>query len=161
MWWRRADRELARELRFHIESQVQENLRAGMQPAEARRQAALIARKPVESEIVGIVRDVKHMGVKNRAWPAMYLPALQLEGLEGATMLVRSGERRADLLALVTADLRAADPSARIEYSGPLETEVDAMISRERLIAYLSTAFGALAALLAAVGLYGVMAYNM
>ena len=35
------------------------------------------------------------------------------------------------------------------------------MISRERLIAYLSAAFGALAALLAAVGLYGVMAYNV
>jgi ABC-type antimicrobial peptide transport system permease subunit len=35
------------------------------------------------------------------------------------------------------------------------------MISRERLIAYLSTTFGLLAALLAAVGLYGVMAYSM
>jgi len=38
---------------------------------------------------------------------------------------------------------------------------VNAMISRERLIAYLSAAFGALAVLLAAVGLYGVMAYSM
>ena len=119
------------------------------------------ARTHVESQIVGVVRDVKHMGVRNRAWPAMYLPALQLEGLDGTTLLVRSAARRADLLALVTAELHAADPSARIEYSGPLETSVDAMISRERLIAYLSTAFGALAALLAAIGLYGVMAYNM
>jgi putative ABC transport system permease protein len=42
-----------------------------------------------------------------------------------------------------------------------LEETVDGMISEERLLAILSTAFGGLAVLLAAIGLYGVMAYNM
>lgn len=41
MWWSRRDRELDKELRFHIESQVEENLQTGMAPAEARRQAIL------------------------------------------------------------------------------------------------------------------------
>jgi predicted permease len=111
-------------------------------------------------EIIGVVRDVKHMGVKERARPVVYVPALQLDGLEG-TLLVRSGLRPAQVEGVVRAELKQVDPSARVEYSSTLESAVNSMISRERLIAYLSTAFGGLAVLLAAVGLYGVMAYSM
>jgi putative ABC transport system permease protein len=118
------------------------------------------ARKAVPTEIVGVVQDVKHMGVKERIWPVVYLPALQLNGLEG-TLLVRAGLNPAQLTRLVRTELEQADSSAQIEYSSTLETTVNSMISRERLIAYLSAAFGALAALLAAIGLYGVMAYSM
>jgi predicted permease len=116
--------------------------------------------KEAPAEIVGVVRDVKHMGVKERVWPVMYLPALQLDGLEG-TLLVRAGLSHVELARVVREELKAADASARIEYSSTLETAVNTMISRERLMAYLSAAFGALAALLAAVGLYGVMSYAM
>jgi predicted permease len=119
-----------------------------------------VSAKSAPAEIVGVVRDVKHMGVKERVWPVMYLPALQLDGLEG-TLLVRAGLRQVDLARVVREELKEADPSAQIEYSSTLETAVNSMISRERLMAYLSAAFGALAALLAAVGLYGVMAYAM
>jgi putative ABC transport system permease protein len=112
------------------------------------------------SEIVGVVADVKHMGVKQTARPVVYLPALQLNGLEG-TLLVRAGLRQVELERLVRAELKQVDASARVEYFSTLETAVNSMISRERLIAYLSTTFGLLAALLAAVGLYGVMAYAM
>src|SRR5579863_2791883 len=48
MWPSRRERELEKELRFHIESQVEENLRAGMTPAEARRQALLLFGSPAE-----------------------------------------------------------------------------------------------------------------
>jgi len=107
-----------------------------------------------------VVRDVKHMGVKERVWPVSYLPALQLDGLEG-TLLVRAGLTPAQVTDIVRAELKQADPVAQIDYFSTLETAVNSMISRERLIAWLSAAFGALAALLAAVGLYGVMAYSM
>jgi predicted permease len=110
-------------------------------------------------EIVGVVRDVKHMGVKKRAWPAMYWPALQMDGFDLGTLLVRAGLPQADLAKVVRAELRQADPSAQVAYVTTLETLVDSMISSERLIAFLSAAFGALAMLLAAVGLYGVMAF--
>ena len=109
---------------------------------------------------MGVVRDVKHMGVKERVWPAMYLPALQGDGLQG-TLLVRAALRQAELEGVVRGELKLADPSAQVEFSSTLETAVNSMISRERLIAYLSAAFGALAVVLAAVGLYGVMAYAM
>ncbi len=116
--------------------------------------------KPVATDIVGVARDVKHMGVKERVWPVMYLPALQLDGLEG-TLLVRAALKPAELNSLVRSELRQTDPAAQIESSTTLETVVNAMISRERLVAFLSAALGALAMLLAAVGLYGVMAYNI
>ena len=118
------------------------------------------ARTQGPAEIVGVVRDVKHMGVKERVWPVVYLPALQLDGLEG-TLLVRAEMNPAQLTRVVRTELGQADSSAQIEFSSALETAVNSMISRERLIAYLSAAFGALAATLAAIGLYGVMAYNM
>jgi predicted permease len=112
------------------------------------------------TEIVGVVQDVKHMGVKARVWPAMYLPELQRDGLEG-TLLVRAALRQSELERLVRAELHQVDASAEVEYSSTLDAAVNSMISRERLIAWLSAAFGALAVLLAAVGLYGVMAYAM
>jgi predicted permease len=118
------------------------------------------ARKATLIEIVGVVRDVKHMGVKARVWPAVYLSALQLDGLEG-TLLVRSALTPAEATRMIRDELKRADATAQIEHAATLETAVNSMISRERLIGYLSAAFGTLAILLAAVGLYGVMAYGM
>ena len=112
-------------------------------------------------EIVGVVRDVKHMGVKKRAWPAMYWPALQMGGFDLGTLLVHVGLPQAELARIVRAELRQVDATAQVAYTSTLETAVDSMISGERLIAFLSAAFGVLALLLAAVGLYGVMAYAM
>ncbi len=119
-----------------------------------------MSRNSPPTEIVGVVQDVKHMGVKERVWPAMYLPELQRDGLEG-TLLVRAPLRTEELERVVRGELKQADPTAQVEHSSTLETAVNSMISRERLIAWLSAAFGGLAALLAAVGLYGVMAYAM
>jgi predicted permease len=117
------------------------------------------AAKPVPADIVGVVQDVKHMGVKQAVWPVMYLPALQRDGLEG-TLLVRTAMIPAQLRDLVARELRQADPSVQIEQFSTLTSTVNLMISRERLVAYLSAAFGVLATLLAVVGLYGVMSYN-
>jgi predicted permease len=111
-------------------------------------------------EIIGVVADVKHMGVKGRVWPAIYLPALQSNG-EGGALLIRSRLTPAALAAMVSAELKTVDPSAKLDRVRTMNSVVEAMISREALVASLSTAFGVLAALLAAIGLYGVMAYNM
>lgn len=118
-------------------------------------------RKGETVEVVGVVRDVKHMGVKKQAWPAMYWPALQMDGFDLGTLLVRAELPQAELARMVRSELRQADASAQVAYVTTLEATVDSMISSERLIAFLSAAFGALALLLAAVGLYGVMAYSM
>ncbi len=107
-------------------------------------------------EIVGVVRDAKHYGVRERVWRMVYLPARQ-----GDSFFVRSTLNTQLLSGAIRADVTASDKVLQIEELQPLETIVNDMISQERLTALLSSAFGLLACLIAAIGLYGVVAYGV
>ena len=107
-------------------------------------------------EIVGVVRDAKHYGVRERVWRMVYLPARQ-----GDSFFVRSTLNTQLLSGAIRADVAASDKVLQIEELQPLETVVNDMISQERLTALLSSAFGVLACLIAAIGLYGVVAYGV
>ena len=106
-------------------------------------------------EIVGVVRDVHHQGLREPVCATIYMPAA------GGTLLLRSGLSQADVTEQIRQELKQADASAALEQVRPMRAAVEGMITQERMIAILAAAFGGLAALLAAVGLYGVMAYNM
>jgi predicted permease len=107
-------------------------------------------------EIVGVVRDAKHYGVRERVWRMVYLPAWK-----GDTFFVRSNFNTQLLSGTIRADVEASDKVLQIEEIRPLEAVVNDMISQERLTALLSSAFGVLACLIAAIGLYGVVAYGV
>jgi predicted permease len=107
-------------------------------------------------EIVGVVRDAKHYGVRGRVWRMVYLPARK-----GDSFFVRSTLNTQLLSGAIRADVAASDKVLQIEELQPLETVVNDMISQERLTALLSSAFGLLACLIAAIGLYGVVAYGV
>jgi predicted permease len=107
-------------------------------------------------EIVGVVRDAKHYGVRERVWRMVYLPARQRD-----SFFVRSTHNTQLLSSAIRADVAASDKVLQIEELRPLETVVNDMISQERLTALLSSAFGVLACLIAAIGLYGVVAYGV
>src|SRR5947208_2281034 len=107
-------------------------------------------------EIVGVVRDAKHYGVRERVWRMVYLPARK-----GDSFFVRSTLNTQSLTGAIRADVAASDTVLQVEELQPLETVVNDMISQERLTALLSSAFGLLACLIAAIGLYGVVAYGV
>src|SRR5437879_5883937 len=107
-------------------------------------------------EIVGVVRDAKHYGVRERVWRMVYLPTRK-----GDTFFVRSNLNTQLLSGAIRADVAASDKVLQIEEIRPLEAVVNDMISQERLTALLSSAFGVLACLIAAIGLYGVVAYGV
>jgi len=107
-------------------------------------------------EIVGVVRDAKHYGVRERVWRMVYLPARK-----GDSFFVRSTLNTQLLSGAIRADVAASDKVLQVEELQPLETVVNDMISQERLTALLSSAFGVLACLIAAIGLYGVVAYSV
>ena len=113
-------------------------------------------RPPVFREIVGVVGDAKHYGVREKTWRMVYVPTRQ-----GGSFLVRANVDARLLGGIVQEEVPAVDKLAQIEQIRPLETVVDNMVFQERLTATLSTGFGALAVLLAAIGLYGVMAYSI
>jgi predicted permease len=108
-------------------------------------------------EIVGVVRDSRDLrGAPRPAFFVKYPPNLALQGF--------AVEVRTDRKA-VSSDVRRAmakiDPDVPLRDLATAEETIDFMTRRERLLAVLSSVFGGLALLLAAVGLYGVRAYSV
>jgi len=123
--------------------------------------------------IVGVVRDLRHERLRVTTPPRMvYTPLAQAgvgfsgaaETLQRLTAEVRtSGDARTlrALAASVRDEARALNKTAVVSYIRTMDEQLDAALIQEGVLATLSTAFGALALLLAAVGLYGVMSYNV
>jgi putative ABC transport system permease protein len=112
-------------------------------------------------EIVGVVRDTKYRSLREEPEPVAYLPMTQ-GGIGGPSVEIelRSSGRAAALIPSVTAAVAEVDRGLSLRYT-TLADQLSGSLMRERLLATLSGFFGALALLLAAVGLYGTMAYSV
>src|SRR5882757_9868314 len=113
----------------------------------------------MDREIVGVVRDARHYGVRERVWRMVYIPAGK--SWKGGSFFVRANVSAQLLSGVIRAEVAASDKILQVERIQPFETVVNDMISQEHLTALLSSAFAALACLLAAIGLYGVFAYSV
>jgi len=112
-------------------------------------------------EIIGVVGDAKYRNLREEAPATAYLAAGQEEQpYPGATFEVRGAESAADLIPGVKTVLEQINPDISLQFR-TLSEQVAASLTRERLLATLSGFFGALALLLATIGLYGVMSYNV
>ncbi len=110
-------------------------------------------------EIVGVSRDVRDHDVRGAVPPRFYTPYLQSDSpISAFNFELRTATPEA-LVEPIRKTLQEVDPGIVVETVGSLEENVAGNLSDERLIARLSTVFGALALLLAAVGLYGVISY--
>jgi predicted permease len=118
------------------------------------------ARLP-DLEIVGVVRDFKHGSLRETPKPAVYSAYTNEESLDRLEFYVRADRDTASLGAKVRHLVQQMDASLPVFDMQPVEIQVAQSIQVDRLIAILSCAFGALATLLAAIGLYGVVAYTV
>jgi predicted permease len=124
--------------------------------------------------IVGVVDDVKHTTPNQAVRPMLYVPAFQsgdyddesARNVQGRSMLMRAivvhaspGARELDR------SLRAAiadvNPDVNVTRVMPLEEQVSGNFRVERLMARLTSMYGALALILASLGLYGVTSYSV
>jgi predicted permease len=110
-------------------------------------------------EIVGVVRDAKHGTLREPPQRFVYVPIAQSEALENLTFYLRSTIDVGAASPVIRRIVRRVDPALPVLDLQTLETTIDESLFVDRLIAGLSAAFGALATLLAAIGLYGVMSY--
>jgi putative ABC transport system permease protein len=110
-------------------------------------------------EIVGFARDSKYNDLRDPFEPLIYVPVAQDEMVATwARLMVRSRATGSVVASAVTALARQVHPASVVAFR-TLESQVNDSLARERLMATLSGVFGGLAALLATIGLYGVMSY--
>lgn len=115
----------------------------------------------LDIEIVGLVQDAKYSEVK-QAIPAQFFQPYRQDDRAGfLTYYVRASGDAAALLSSVQAAVRTLDPNLPVESPKTMAQQVRENIFVERMISTLSALFAGLATLLAAVGLYGVLAYTV
>jgi putative ABC transport system permease protein len=110
------------------------------------------------AQIVGVVGDVHQDALDTAADPTVYVPFTQ-DLFSSVWVLVRTTGDPAALTSTVRVAVRAIDPSLPAYGIRPLEGIVHDSIALRRFVMFLILAFAAATAFLAAVGLYGVMAY--
>lgn len=110
-------------------------------------------------EIAGLVKDTKYLSLREKFRPIAFLATTQdSDPGTSAEFLVRFNGPLGDVTSRIKEAVKQFSPSITVEYRA-FDATVREGLLRERLMATLSSCFGALAALIAAVGLYGVMSY--
>jgi predicted permease len=113
----------------------------------------------MDIEIVGVVGDTKYENMRQEVPYEVYLPYLQTDFVNGMSAYVRTRGDPANVFSTVRQTVRNVEASVPMYDMRTVEQQVENSLVTERLLAALSTVFGSLATLLAATGLYGVMAY--
>ncbi len=115
--------------------------------------------KPENDKIVvGVVKDAKYMALKERPWPAAYLPFSQNVGYLWDFEARFSGDAQSTAAAIRQA-IREVDPRLPASGVGTLAEQVDRSVVGQRLTTQLSSFFGLVAVFLACIGIYGLMSY--
>jgi predicted permease len=115
----------------------------------------------LDVEIVGLVQDAKYSEVKREVPPVFFRPYRQDAQIGAITFYARTASDPSQLLRAIPGLVARLDPNLPVENLKTLPQQVQEHVFLDRMISTLAGAFAALATLLAAVGLYGVLAYTV
>jgi predicted permease len=111
--------------------------------------------------IVGVVKDAQYINLRESLRRHLYVPTTQDATLTNLTLHVKTSADPNIVAEQLRAQLKALDPHLPLYNIKTLATEIDESLIQERLVTWLSTAFGLLATLLTALGLYGVLTFSV
>ncbi len=108
---------------------------------------------------MGLVKDSKNTDLRQEIRPLVYVPYAQEKNLGNATIYVRTNVEPTAMATTLRKTVQTADANLPVFGLETLDQDLDEIAYSERLLTFFSLCLGLLAALLAAIGLYGVMAY--
>jgi predicted permease len=112
-------------------------------------------------QIVGICADVRYNNLRDEPPPQFILHYMQQPEVGGMTYEVRTGVNPETVVPALRAALHQIDPDLPLVNVRTQEQQIEAETEQERLFVTLTSGFGLLALALAAVGIYGIMAYSV
>ena len=112
-------------------------------------------------QIVGVVKDSKHGTVREKGGPFAYLPYSQLKTLGNITFYVKTRQDVATMATTLRREVQNLDGNLPVSELKTMERQIDESLFADTFLTFLSLCFALLAALLASIGLYGVMAYTV
>ena len=115
--------------------------------------------KSSELEIVGVLRDSKYEGVRNDVPPTMFVPALQSR--PATVFQVRTAGDPTPIVGAIREAVRQIDSGLPLTDVSTQAEQIDKNLQQERVFAQAYAMFGALAMLIASIGLFGLMSYSV
>jgi predicted permease len=116
---------------------------------------------PPDLEIVGVVADTRYEGLAQEIPRQFFVSYRQNDWASEMTVYLRTALTAEETFAQVRDEVRRLDPRIPLYDMSTMEDQLDRSLAIQKLVAFLSSAFGALATVLALVGLYGVTAYGV
>jgi predicted permease len=113
-------------------------------------------------QVVGVVQDSRQNRIRGEIEHRFYVPATQPAAtISSVVFPIRPAANAAGVMASVRQAVQQAEPSMQIVAAGMVTESVERRLGQDRLLARLSVAFGVVALMLAAIGLYGVLSYGV
>ncbi|WP_433968191.1 ABC transporter permease [Tunturiibacter gelidiferens] len=111
--------------------------------------------------IVGVTRDAKHSNLRDAVVPTLFSPLKQAKFADQLYLYLRTATPPDQSFAMARQTMKQIDPGLAVDELRTMDDQIDTTLGNERMIELLAISFGLLATMLAAVGLYGVLAYSM
>lgn len=111
--------------------------------------------------IAGVVRDAKHYSVHDTPTPIFYTPIFQDAEPGAVAVYVRTRQAPEDAAGAIRTAVAGIDSKLVVDSLQSMNAEIDSTLTSERMLSILASSFGITAIFIAAIGLYGVLAYSI